>query len=190
MNVSIADLIWLDYLMGESLEDAHEDEEDLSKYKILSPTPKGRKVYSAACGNDTHTASYVTKGAGYTDLTPYIQSYFITIIDDSGYIREYNRDWFQEVTLYDEDEDDLICRDIEFEEGDYIDFRKHTPDQIRHIAKFYPVYDIEGVLSNSKWHYLFWKANTCDITQFDSCQILSRCTGKEYTYDDIFYNED
>lgn len=125
MNVSIADLILFDYLMG-ALEVAHEEEEDLSKYKILSPTPKGRKVYVALVGNDTYRALNITQGSYYEGVACWNHDTYV-IVDDTGDESVYHKDWFQEVTLYDEDEDELICRDIEFEKGDYIDLRKAYP---------------------------------------------------------------
>lgn len=123
----------------------------------------------------THNKSYKAFDADGTN---------ILIIDDNGDKHWYHRTFFKPVKLYDEDESTLICRDIEFEEGDYIDLREHTPYQVRHIAKFYKFYDVDGLLSG------YW--NYCRFSTAHGFLGTGRymCTGKEYHYNDIFYSED
>ena len=107
----------------------------------------------------------------------------------------YSNDWVCNVEneiktivedFYDEDETLLTCRNIEFQEGDYIDLRKHTPEQIRHIEKFYDVYKLEetlGEISVEGWIYLVWDADN----EFVATTSRRDLGYKEYTYDDIFY---
>lgn len=154
----------------------------LENYKILSPTPKGRKVYVAK-----HTTGDMSKGSIYEVTTRYSYPDSFMILGDTGQRTSYHKSWFQEVTLYDEDEDDLICRDIEFERGDYIDLRKHTPDQIRHIAKFYKFFGVDDLLNSS---YVYETVYLNSDKMFEGSMSIKHMTGKEYTYDDIFYKED
>lgn len=112
------------------------------------------------------------------------------IVDDRGIHGDYHYSWFTNVKLYDEDETQLTCRDIEFNVEDYIDLRKHTPDQIRHIAKFYPVYTLEEVLADGEdWGYLVFGGE-----EFYLCGGAWKgdytFDGEEYTFDDIFYLEE
>lgn len=64
---------------------------------------------------------------------------------------------------------------------------KHTPDQIRHIAKFYKFCDVDELLNNKKWCYVCWSCNSMFGGNMDHHLFPN---SKEYTYDDIFYKED
>jgi hypothetical protein len=131
-------------------------------------------------------SGHVTHGKTY-DIIGY-DGILYKIINDKGNTETYHHSWFTPVKLYDEDETRLTCRDIDFNVEDYIDLRKHTPDQIRHIAKFYPVYELEEVLAEGvDWRYLVF-----DGDEFDTHVEMGDYVydGEEYTYDDIFYLEE
>lgn len=136
-------------------------------------------------------SGYLTHGKYYEVLSTHSSTFgglVFKVVTDAGYIAPYGHCWFKPVRLYDEDESELICRDIEFVEGDYIDLRKHTPEQIRHIAEFFQFYDLEDLL------------NTRENNPFIYCDSDGEFVGTgdlgdfylrqdEYTYDDIFYSE-
>lgn len=151
---------------------------------LLQPSPVPRKILVADCSKGLYD---IVRGI-LTHNKPYqITTYFgdgYEVFCDDEVIRFFGKCWFKEVLLYDEDEDDLICRDIEFEEGDYIDLRKHSPEQIRHIAKFYPVFELEETLYRDEWDYLCF-----DYDKEFSADNYPDEFKVEYTYDDIFYKE-
>lgn len=137
-------------------------------------------------------SGYLTHGRYYEVLSTYSSTFgglVFKVTNDAGYIAPYRSCWFKPVRLYDEDESELICRDIKFVEGDYIDLRKHTPEQIRHIAKFFQFYNLEDLLHTLENNpFIYWDSDsefvgTDDINE--SCWIQD-----EYTYDDIFYSEE
>lgn len=137
-------------------------------------------------------SGYLTHGKYYEVLSTLTNTFgglTFKVVTDAGYIVPYGACWFKPVRLYDEDEGELICRDIEFVEGDYIDLRKHTPEQIRHIAKFFQFYDLKHLLRNLKnYPFIYWDEDgefvgTGDVNEWYRRQ-------DEYTYDDIFYSEE
>lgn len=132
-------------------------------------------------------SGYLTHGKYYEVLSTHSSTFgglVFKVVTDAGYIAPYGHCWFKPVRLYDEDESELICRDIEFVEGDYIDLRKHTPEQIRHIAKFYPFFDINTLYSHV-YEVVMYNTNS----EFEGQNCDGDCT-KEYTYNDIFYSEE
>jgi hypothetical protein len=154
---------------------------------LLQPSPVPRKMLVADCSNDTYDMirGVLTHNRPHQIIKDHKGTETCGVLCDDEVIHYFSKTWFKEVLLYDEDEDELICRDIEFEEGEYIDLRKHTPDQIRHIAKFYPVYRLEETLGTSKWEYLRYDRDE----EFAAAREWHDSRGKEYTYDDIFYKE-
>ena len=161
---------------------------------VFIPQPKKEKplkyteLWMADTSNDTldTTMGYLTNGEVYDVLSSsFIRgSQQFEVVCDNGYVCYFHNGWFKPVRLYDEDESELICRDIEFVEGDYIDLRKHTPEQILHIAKFYPFFDINTLYSHV---YEVVMYNT--TSEFEGQNCDEDCT-KEYTYGDIFYSEE
>lgn len=153
---------------------------------LLQPSPRSKKVLVADLSNDTMGAltDRLTHGKVYSKISkPSGRS--VEILCDDGVQRAIGSCWFKKVYLYDEDETELTCRDIEFKEETYIDLRKHTPEQIRHIAKFYKFFDVELLLSKTFWYRIYWdNADGFVGTIRDTDEL-----GKEYTYDDIFYKE-
>ena len=158
------------------------DEEETSQ--LLQPSPRSKKVYIADLSNDLlgMLSDKLTHNKVYEPLS---DNALLDIVDDIGYRTYYNKGWFKEVYLYDEDETLLTCRDIEFKEGDYIDLRKHTPEQIRHIAKYYQFYDVDGLLEDGGYIFAVF-----DGVDFDDTDSYTRTKGKQYAYDDIFYLEE
>lgn len=159
------------------------DEEETSP--LLQPSPRSKKVYVADLSSDLlgMLSDKLTHNKVYEPLS---DNDLLDIVDDRGYRTYYNRGWFKEVYLYDEDETLLTCRDIELKEGDYIDLRKHTPEQIRHIAEYYKFYKLEetlGELDVEGWIYLAWDSDN----EFVATTSKSDLGDKEYIYDDIFY---
>lgn len=158
--------------------------------KKENPEPKYTELWMADTSNDMldATMGYLTNGKVYEILSSsFIQgSQQFEVVCDNGYVYYFHNGWFKPVRLYDEDESELICRDIEFVEGDYIDLRKHTPEQIRHIAKFYKFFNVD-TLFNSNVNYKFIIYCGGDGWSGDD---YSRSGSKEYTYDDIFYSEE
>ena len=159
---------------------------------LLQPSPRSKKVLVGDKGVDivgimsgriTDYEVYEILGKDEDDDDT------VTVLGDNGEVLTCHISWFKEVYLYDEDETLLTCRDIEFQEGDYIDLRKHTPDQIRHIAEYYNVFKLEetlGELDVKSWKYLLFYPNEGDFGA-----VTTLCgRGVEYTYDDIFYLED
>lgn len=155
---------------------------------LLQPSPRSKKVLVADLSKDLYNIldGHLTHGKMYECFTDRSMGGF-EIVNDSGARDRYGKWWFKEVYLYDEDEAELTCRDIEFKEDDYIDLRKHTPEQIRHISKFYPVYELEETLAEyHDWSLLYWDGMDC---AFVACSSVDINPTKEYTYDDIFYLE-
>ena len=150
---------------------------------LLQPSPRPKKVYVADLSNDLHDlfTGRLTHGNVYDAIAQ--DETRVVICTDEGNKLHASKTWFKEVYLYDEDETLLTCHDIEFQEGDYIDLRKHTPEQIRHIAEYYKFYDVEELLGDS---YIFAVFDEVDFSGTN----YTRTKGKEYTYDDIFYLEE
>lgn len=134
------------------------------------------------------TVGYLTNGKVYEILSSsFIQGrQQFEVVCDNGYVYYFHNGWFKPVHLYDEDESELICRDIEFAEGDYIELRKHTPEQIRHIAKFYKFFNVEQLLESNLWSRVYWNEQDGFTGTLRDTYVLN----KEYTYDDIFYSEE
>lgn len=154
---------------------------------LLQPSPRSKKVYVADLSNDLYGVwiGTLTHSAPYTPL--YEGKTAIEVRTDDGKVLLMGKQWFKEVYFYDEDESRLTCRDIEFQEGDYIDLRKHTPEQIRHIAEYYEFCDLKHLLYTLEDHpFIYWDDFVCEFTGIDDISGLS-C---EYTYDDIFYLEE
>ena len=155
---------------------------------LLQPSPRSKKVYVADLKGHKSISQWLTEGKVYEarGCCPLVveNDRLIYVECDTGEIFSFSKHWFKEVYLYDEDETLLTCRDIEFKEGDYLDLRKHTPEQIRHIAKYYKFFNVD-TLFNSSITYEFiiyfggsWSGNDNTLEY-----------GEEYTYDDIFYLE-
>lgn len=155
---------------------------------LLQPSPRSKKVYVADLNGNKSITQWLTEGKVYEEIgcCPLVveNDRLIYVECDTGEIFSFSKHWFKEVYLYDEDETLLTCRNIEFQEGDYIDLRKHTPEQIRHIAEYYKFYDVEELLGDS---YIFAVFDGVDFSGTDN---YTRTKGKEYTYDDIFYLEE
>lgn len=168
-------------LVADTIEDVEEQ-----TYPLLQPSPRSKKVYVADLSKDILDIwiGTLTHGAPYTPL--YEGKTAIDVRTDDGKVLLVGKQWFKEVYLYDEDEALLTCRDIEFKEGDYIDLRKHTPEQIRHIAEYYRVFKLEETLGELDWNYLLFYPNDGDF----AAVIVLYDEGSEYTYDDIFYLEE
>lgn len=170
-----------------------------TKITEMLPQPKKGKplkyteLWMADTSNDVMgiMSGWLTHGKLYDVLSSsfFLDSLQFGVVCDKGCTARFSNGWFKSVRLYDEDESELICRDIEFVEGDYIDLRKHTPEQIRHIAKFYPFYDLKHLLRNLKnYPFIYWDEDgefvgTDDVNEWYRRQ-------DEYTYDDIFYSEE
>lgn len=158
--------------------------EDTSPF--LQPSPRSKKVYVADLKGYKCITQWLTEGKAYEvrGCCPLVveNDRLVYVECDTGEIFSFSKYWFREVYLYDEDETLLTCRDIKFQEGDYIDLRKHTPEQIRHIAEYYEVYDVEGLLEDSGYIFAVF-----DGVDFDGTDSYTRTKGKQYTYDDIFY---
>lgn len=132
-------------------------------------------------------SGYLTHGKYYDVLSTYSSTFgglVFKVVTDAGHIAPYGYKWFKPVRLYDEDQSELICRDIEFVEGDYIDKNKWTPEQLIHLSKFYKFYRL-ATACKKDLPVLVW-----DIDGEWLSGRAFECTGKEYTYDDIFYSEE
>lgn len=106
------------------------------------------------------------------------------VMDDELKECWFHHSHFTVVKLYDEDESELVCRDIDFEVGDWIDLSKHTPDQIKQVANSYCFYDVYGLLEDALWTHVHY-AGSMWVGNFD----LTYNTGKEYHFHDLFYKE-
>lgn len=153
------------------------------EYKIPQPTPKGRKVLIARVSSP----SRITKGNAYKLIESSKDGKLVVVIEDTGSTKVYHKSWFQEITLYDEGEDELTFRDTNFKEGDCLDLRKHTPEQIRHIAKFYKFYDVDDLLNSRLYNSVVYSGISGFVGEMRVPNEM--CCGKEYTYNDIFYKE-
>lgn len=154
---------------------------------LLQPSPRSKKVYVADLSNDLHGVcmDYLTHGLVYEIGNSDIADNKYRVWCDNGGYRWFSCNYFKEVYLYDEDETLLTCRDIKFKEGDYLDLRKHTPEQIRHIGVYWKFFDIEDLLNGGYYHTIYW-----DGEEFVGDNYHSTNEAKEYSYDDIFYLED
>lgn len=157
--------------------------------KKEKPKLKYIELWMADTSNDMldATMGYLTNGKVYEILSSsFIQGrQQFEVVCDNGYVYHFHNGWFKPVRLYDEDESELICRDIEFVEGDYIDKDKWTPEQLVHLSKFYKFCRL-ATACKKDLSFLVWD-------NVDSEWVSGRdfeCTGKEYTYDDIFYSEE
>jgi len=155
---------------------------------LLQPSPRSKKVYVADLKGHKSISQWLTEGKVYEarGCCPLVveNDRLIYVECDTGEIFSFSKHWFKEVYLYDEDETLLTCRDIEFKEGDYLDLRKHTPEQIRHIGVYWKFFDIEDLLDGGYYHTIYW-----DGEEFVGDNYLDTYEAKEYTYDDIFYLE-
>jgi len=133
-------------------------------------------------------AGHLTHGKTYEVLEDYNGSVYSehrhVVLNDSGVMTGYYHSWFTPVKLYDEDESELVCRDIEFNKGDWFDLSKHTPEQIRHIAKFYCFYNVDGLLEDPMWTRIYYGKK-----QFIGTSVTDELLGKEYHFNDLFYLE-
>lgn len=133
-------------------------------------------------------AGHLTHGKTYEVLEDYNGSVYSdqchVVLNDNGVTTGYHHSWFTPVKLYDEDESELVCRDIEFNKGDWFDLSKHTPEQIRHIAKFYSFYDVYGLLKDMLWTHVYYTGSSW-VGHFEPIYN----TGKEYHFNDLFYKE-
>ena len=127
-------------------------------------------------------SGHLTHGKVY-DILENKDECFI-VVSDKGYEFIAHRSWFTPVKLYDEDETELTCRDIDFEVGDWIDLSKHTPDQIKQVAKSYCFYDVCDLLEDALWTHVHYTGSMW-VGNFD----LTYNTGKEYHFNDLFYKE-
>lgn len=158
--------------------------------KKEKPELKYTELWMADTSNDMMgiMSGWLTHGKYYEVLSTHTNHFgglVFKVVTDAGHITTYGACWFKPVRLYDEDESELICRDIEFKEGDYIDLRKHTPEQIRHIAKFYKFFNVDTLFnSHVTYNYVIYSGNTGW-----SGHDLVGLNDKEYTYEDIFYSE-
>lgn len=156
------------------------DDEETSP--LLQPSPRSKKVYVADLSGVIYGifTGRLTHGKAYDPLC--CDDTNIVVLTDEGTRLDISKIYFKEVYLYDEDETLLTCRDIEFKEGDYLDLRKHTPEQIRHVAGYYKFYDLNELLDNGSWDIVEWD-ECCGFVGSHTNTVLST----EYTYDDIFY---
>lgn len=150
---------------------------------------KYTELWMADTSNDMMgvMSGYLTHGKYYEVLSTHTNHFgglVFKVVTDDGYIVPYSACWFKPVRLYDEDESELTCRDIEFVEGDYIDKNKWTPEQLIHLSKFYKFYRL-ATACKKDLPVLVW-----DIDGEWLSGRAFECTGKEYTYDDIFYSEE
>lgn len=155
------------------------------------PELKYTELWMADTSNDMMgvMSGYLTHGKYYDIVAMSSNFKIFEVMCDNGIPDAFYHKWFKPVRLYDEDESELICRDIEFAEGDYIDLRKHTPEQIRHIAKYYNFLDVDDLLIHKEYYqFVIFNEDGC----FDGCseKYIMDCGVKEYTYDDIFYSEE
>lgn len=169
----------------------------LTASKVLTQPKKEKplkytELWMADTSNDMMgiMSGWLTHGKLYDVLSSsfFLDTLQFEVVCDKGYTVRFSDKYFKPVRLYDEDESELIRRDIEFVEGDYIDLRKHTPEQIRHIAKFYNFLDVDDLLIHKEYYQLvIFNEDSC----FDGCSesYIEDCGVKEYTYDDIFYSE-
>lgn len=111
----------------------------------------------------------------------------ITIKTDIGVDKVLHHSWFKQVKNYDEDSSELVWSGIEFEEGDYIDLRKHTLEQIRDIEELSGIEshcDISCyMVKDSDFHILRWKGNCFSVYR------EPRPSDKEYHYNDLFRSQ-
>lgn len=161
--------------------------------KKEKPELKYTELWMADTSNDMldATMGYLTNGKVYDVLSSsFIQGrQQFEVVCDNGYVYYFHNGYFKPVRLYDEEESKLICRDIEFKEGDCINLRKHTPEQISHIAKFFPFYDLEDLLSTLETNsFIYWDSDGEFVGTSDISEFYRR--RDEYTYDDIFYSEE
>jgi len=105
------------------------------------------------------------------------------VLNDRGILKGYHHSWFTPVKLYDEDESELVCRDIEFKCGDYLVRSKHTDEQIIHLSKYLTFNDLCGWLQGN-WEYLTWNGNSNKFSGYGVKPF-----GKEYHFNDLFYKE-
>lgn len=174
---------------GDGVIEDFSDVVFIPQHKKETPL-KYTELWMADTSKDTMDvmSGYLTHGKYYEVLSTLTNTFgglTFRVVTDTGHIAPYGACWFKPVRLYDEDESELICRDIKFVEGDYIDLRKHTPEQIRHIAKFYKFWCLEGLLLSQSCC-----ENVVRYTNKNGLIGSNRKHGKEYTYDDIFYSEE
>lgn len=160
--------------------------EDEETSPLLQPSPRSKKVLVGDKGVDITglMSGRITDYKVYEALE-YLEDDddVVTVIDDNGDLLTCHISWFKEIYLYDEDETLLTCRDIEFKVGDYIDLRKHTPEQIRHIAEYYKFYDLNELLDKGSWDIVELDEYDGFIGSYSDSNNLS----EEYSYNDIFY---
>jgi len=132
-------------------------------------------------------AGHLTHGKTYEVLEDYNGSVYSdrchVVLNDNGVTTGYHHSWFTPVKLYDEDENELVCRDIEFKSGDYLVRSKHTDEQIIYLSKYLTFYDLCGWLQGS-WEYLTWNGGANRFSGYGG-----KPYGKEYHFNDLFYLE-
>jgi hypothetical protein len=152
---------------------------------VLSKGPHYTESWVANLSRDMLDcmSGFLTHGKTYDVIVDENNKY--VVLNDSSILKGYHHSWFTPVKLYDEDESELVCRDIEFKDGDYIDLRKLTREQIQHIAKFYKFFNLTRLLEGlPTW--------VCVYYEYDS--FIGTCgtfytKGREYHFNDIFYHE-
>lgn len=108
------------------------------------------------------------------------------VIDDSGRRNQIHKSWFTPAKLYDEDEEELHFNGVEFEEGDYLDLSKHTPEQIAHIYKFYPCFRGELLSVEEGNPALVWEVESGLI----GASLEVSCLGRELHFNNLFSTKD
>ena len=148
---------------------------------ISAPEPKST-LYAVA---DVSKVG-LTQGVRYkvTEERFEINPLYLILFEDStkGF---YPSSWFSSlVRVYDNDPEELEWTGVEFENSDYIDLRKVSKEQLTHIASKVPFYCLgtlykEGVLD---YECVSWSKSSSYLAG----NGRYACTGKEYTYDDLF----
>lgn len=91
-------------------------------------------------------------------------------------------------TIYDEDFEDLVCKDIKFKEGDYFDLSKHSPEQIEYLGKFYKIDPPFKPSSNyDVLQYFTWNDDYSFSFENEDMMLIG---GKEYHFNDVFVTQE
>ena len=146
---------------------------------VSAPEPKSTLYAVADVSCDILGGCNLTQDKKY-EVTIRDPRYWLTC--DKGRYDWYHKSWFSSlVRVYDNDPEELEWTGVEFEYRDYIDLKKHSPEQIRHIYSVYPHFDKEHTVADRYNSVLVWDEEEL----IGTCRKSTR-TGTEYTYDDLF----